>query len=127
MADAAPAPAAATDEPQGPAAKRRRGGRPGPKEGVLPTMGDASALHITCRPESYAQELEAKVAAVKASFSAAGVVLPDTVDVYPSASSNFRLKATFGVEPRSWRGNRSYLASASTAAAPPPRDPPPAC
>ena len=110
MADAPPAAAAAAaDEPQGPDAKRRRR-PPGPKEGVLPTMGDASALHITCRPESYAQELEVKVAAVKDSFRAAGVALPDKVDVYPSAATNFRLKATFGVEPRSWRGNRSYLA-----------------
>lgn len=95
-----------------PAAKRRRHrGRPAaPKEGVLPTAGDASALHITCRPETYAHELDAKVAAVRASFGAAGVALPGAVDVYPSAPSHFRLKATFGVEPRSWRGTRSYLA-----------------
>jgi len=108
MADLVPEAVPAGEQLNAPAAKRRR--RPSHKEGVLPTMGDASQLHITCRPDSYMEELETKVAAVKASFSAAGVLLPDHVDVFPSASTHFRLKATFGVEPRSWRGTRSYLA-----------------
>ena len=63
-------------------------------------------LNIAVRPESYDEELAAKVAAVRLSLSSSQLALPEQVDVYASAPRHFRLRAEFGV----WhQDGRTYL------------------
>ncbi len=65
-----------------------------------PTLShDTSRIHVAVRPESYAAELDAKVAVVRSKFAAAQLALPAHIDVHASQHAGFRQRAEFGV----WR------------------------
>lgn len=75
-----------------------------PADRVPPTLDD---LNVAVRPESYAEELAAKVAGVRAVFATAAVPLPAHIDVYESERAHFRQRAEFTV----WhKADRSYYA-----------------
>jgi len=75
-----------------------------PVERVPPTLDD---LNVAVRPETYAAELAAKVAAVHAVFAAALVPLPPHIDVFESERAHFRQRAEFTV----WhKADRSFYA-----------------